>query len=224
MKSSALLLVLGICTSFSTLAQHSHSHSPQTPYAGMQNRAVKSLSDNDIKELRRGGGWGLALAAELNGMPGPAHLLELKDQSGGLGQAEAEAELERAVAMELEGYGGDVAMMSFNPYMIAQMRDLAPDVPRGLVTCGYIPSQWPHLPPETCSALRSIAHFGQVGARFISHDWTDLGSPRVAELKAQRVPILCWTIRSAQDEAQARRVADNVTFEDYLPPLDPPRD
>jgi Spy/CpxP family protein refolding chaperone len=46
----------------------------------MQNRAVKSLSDNDMKELRRGGGWGLALAAELNGMPGPAHLLELKDQ------------------------------------------------------------------------------------------------------------------------------------------------
>ena len=33
-----------------------------------------------MKELRRGGGWGLALAAELNGMPGPARLLELKDQ------------------------------------------------------------------------------------------------------------------------------------------------
>jgi Spy/CpxP family protein refolding chaperone len=46
----------------------------------MQNRAIKSLSDSDVKELRRGGGWGLALAAELNGMPGPAHLLELKDQ------------------------------------------------------------------------------------------------------------------------------------------------
>jgi hypothetical protein len=46
----------------------------------MQSRAVKSLSDADIKELRRGGGWGLALAAELNGMPGPAHLLELKDK------------------------------------------------------------------------------------------------------------------------------------------------
>jgi hypothetical protein len=46
----------------------------------MQSRAIKSLSDNDINELRRGGGWGLALAAELNGMPGPAHLLELKDK------------------------------------------------------------------------------------------------------------------------------------------------
>jgi hypothetical protein len=57
-----------------------HRHGSQTPYAGLQSRAIKSLSDNDIKELRRGGGWGLALAAELNGMPGPAHLLELKDQ------------------------------------------------------------------------------------------------------------------------------------------------
>jgi Spy/CpxP family protein refolding chaperone len=46
----------------------------------MQNRAIKSLSDSDINELRRGGGWGLALAAELNGMPGPSHLLELKDK------------------------------------------------------------------------------------------------------------------------------------------------
>ena len=46
----------------------------------MQSRAIKSLSESDIQELRRGGGWGLALPAELNGMPGPVHLLELKDQ------------------------------------------------------------------------------------------------------------------------------------------------
>jgi hypothetical protein len=58
-----------MCMPFPTLAQHSPVG--QTPYAGMQNRAIKSLSDNDINELRRGGGWGLALAAELNGMPAP---------------------------------------------------------------------------------------------------------------------------------------------------------
>ena len=78
MKPIALLLTLAICMPASTLAQHSHG--AQTPYSGMQDRAIKSLSDNDIKELRRGGGWGLALSAELNGMPGPTHLLELKDQ------------------------------------------------------------------------------------------------------------------------------------------------
>jgi hypothetical protein len=30
------------------------------------------------------------------------------------------------------------------------------------------------------------------------------------------VPVLTWTIRSAAQEAEARRVADNITFEDYL--------
>lgn len=78
LKVRTLLLALFMCIPFSTLAQHSHAG--QTPYSGMQNRAIKSLSDNDINELRRGGGWGLALAAELNGMPGPSHLLELKDR------------------------------------------------------------------------------------------------------------------------------------------------
>ena len=51
-----------------------------SPYAGQETRAVKSLSPEDIAELKRGGGWGLAKAAELNGLPGPLHLLELKDQ------------------------------------------------------------------------------------------------------------------------------------------------
>lgn len=48
-------------------------------YAGQEARAIKSLSQDDFAELRRGGGWGLAKSAELNGVPGPAHLLELKD-------------------------------------------------------------------------------------------------------------------------------------------------
>lgn len=78
MKLRTWLLTLAISIPLSVSAQHNHG--VQTPYAGMQNRATKSLSDNDIKELRRGGGWGLALAAELNGMPGPAHMLELKEQ------------------------------------------------------------------------------------------------------------------------------------------------
>lgn len=149
-------------------------------------------------------------------------LIELKDQSGGLG--EADTTLEEATATELAGYSGDVAVMSFNPYMVATMQRLAPDLPRGLTTCGYVPSQWPRLAPEVCATLRSIGSFEAVGAGFISHDWKDLGSPRVAELKAQGVPILCWTVKSPEVEAEARRVADNVTFEGYLPPVPAVRD
>lgn len=54
----------------------------QTPYAGMQSRQIKALSDQQIADLRAGRGMGLALAAELNGYPGPSHVLELADQLG----------------------------------------------------------------------------------------------------------------------------------------------
>jgi glycerophosphoryl diester phosphodiesterase len=145
-------------------------------------------------------------------------LIEIKDQSGGL--CEADDALERAVSADLSGYTGPVAVMSFNPHVVDAMRRIAPQVARGLVTCGFIPSKWPRLTPETCASLRSIASFGRVGARFISHDWTDLGSPRVAELKAQGIPILCWTVTSPQIEAEARRVADNITFEGYMARID----
>src|SRR5258708_29748480 len=54
----------------------------QTPYAGLQSRSIKALSDQQIADLRAGRGMGLALAAELNGYPGPSHLLELADKLG----------------------------------------------------------------------------------------------------------------------------------------------
>jgi Spy/CpxP family protein refolding chaperone len=52
----------------------------QTPYAGMQGRSIKALSDQQIADLNAGRGMGLALAAELNGYPGPSHVLELADK------------------------------------------------------------------------------------------------------------------------------------------------
>ena len=52
----------------------------QTPYAGMQSRPIKALSEQQIADLNAGRGMGLALAAELNGYPGPLHVLELADK------------------------------------------------------------------------------------------------------------------------------------------------
>src|SRR5262249_36254588 len=50
------------------------------PYAGLQIREIKALSDEEITDLKAGRGMGLALAAELNGYPGPRHVLELAEQ------------------------------------------------------------------------------------------------------------------------------------------------
>ena len=71
-------IVLALVSLFAAPSGHSAGTGP-SPYVGEEARPVKSLSPEDIAELRRGGGWGLAKTAELNGMPGPAHLLELKD-------------------------------------------------------------------------------------------------------------------------------------------------
>jgi hypothetical protein len=71
------LLAAAICLSF--LAQVAFA---QSPYAGMQTRTIKALSDQQIADLKAGRGMGLALPAELNGYPGPIHVLELSDQLG----------------------------------------------------------------------------------------------------------------------------------------------
>jgi hypothetical protein len=78
MKRLIWIALVGVMPALASAQTH-HGHGA-SPYAGEESRAIKSLSDDDMAELRRGGGWGLAKAAELNGVPGPAHLLELKDQ------------------------------------------------------------------------------------------------------------------------------------------------
>jgi hypothetical protein len=52
----------------------------QSPYSGMQTRPIKALSEQQVADLKAGRGMGLALAAELNGYPGPSHVLELADK------------------------------------------------------------------------------------------------------------------------------------------------
>jgi heavy-metal resistance protein len=73
---AACAVVILTALSSTAMAQSSQ------PYSGMQSRPIKALSDQQVADLRAGRGMGLALAAELNGYPGPSHLLELSDRLG----------------------------------------------------------------------------------------------------------------------------------------------
>ena len=76
-KAAFQVLFLILIPAFAiSAADNSH----KSKYAGEEKREIKSLSATDIEELQNGKGWGLAKAAELNGVPGPAHLLEMKDE------------------------------------------------------------------------------------------------------------------------------------------------
>ncbi len=139
-------------------------------------------------------------------------VIELKDQDGAMGPNIGP--LEQATADAVQGYHGDIAVMSFNPHAVARMSDLLPHVPRGLVTSAYRYDDWP-LSKTTCDHLRAIPDYDRVGACFISHEVDDLATPRVAALKSAGAMICCWTVRSAEQEARARQFADNITFEGY---------
>ena len=76
-KVTILFLIL-ILIPMSTFSAADPSH--KSKYAGEEKREIKSLSETDIEELKNGKGWGLAKAAELNGVPGPVHLLEMKEE------------------------------------------------------------------------------------------------------------------------------------------------
>lgn len=144
-------------------------------------------------------------------------LVEIKDQDGAMGNDVGP--LENAIAMALVGYEGPVAFMSFNPNSVAVLADLLPDKPVGIVTSAYRFDDWP-LSRETCDHLRKIPDFDRVKASFISHEVNDLERARVAELKESGADVLCWTVKSAEQEIVARQIADNITFEQYMAELD----
>lgn len=140
-------------------------------------------------------------------------LVELKDQDG-RGTHPA-GTLERAAAHAVEGYEGPLAFMSFNPAMVARMAEYAPTVPRGLTTCSYDQAPFDGLAPARKAHMKAIGDFDPTGSSFISHEAGDLARDSVQALRKRGVPVFCWTIRSPGAEAEARALADNVTFEQY---------
>jgi Spy/CpxP family protein refolding chaperone len=72
-----IAIAIGICLAAGVAFAQSHQ-----PYAGLQDRSIKALSEQQVADLKAGRGMGLALAAELNGYPGPLHVVELSDKLG----------------------------------------------------------------------------------------------------------------------------------------------
>lgn len=143
-------------------------------------------------------------------------LVEIKDQGGieGADVTALDQATGRVVQNAVAAHGCRVAVMSFNPAYITALSWLDPAIPRGLT--GMVFDE-PGLTEAENAALSDYAAFESAGARFISHDRNALDAPAVARLKARGVPVLTWTVRSAAEEAEARRIADNVTFEGYDP-------
>lgn len=141
-------------------------------------------------------------------------VIEIKDQDGAMGPNVGP--LEQAVADCLSTYDGDAAVMSFNPHSMIAFAEMCDTRAIGLVTDRFDDSDWPTVPKARRAELRDIPDLAACRGSFISHNQGQLDMDVVADLKSKDTQILCWTIRSADAEAHARRIVDNVTFEGYL--------
>ncbi len=141
-------------------------------------------------------------------------LIELKDQDGQLGPDIGA--LSAQTTHLLRSYPGPVAVMSYNPFAVAAVGKAAPDVSLGMVTSAFTDPSWQNLDPQQREKLIRMDDLNRVGACFISHNRTDLASSHVQRAKASGLHILCWTVGSAEQEAEAREIADNITFEGYF--------
>jgi glycerophosphoryl diester phosphodiesterase len=180
---------------------------------------VRARTAAELARLAVSGGGGDAiptLRETLGLLAGRAPIVvEVKDQGGRM-TAEGVGPLEAAVARALAGYRGAVAVMSFNPAAMAEMARLAPALPRGLVACAA--DAWDEdLPQAHLAALARLEAFDAVGAAFASYRWRDLPTPQTARLRAAGLPVISWTLRSADDARVALRHCDAVTFEGFIP-------
>jgi hypothetical protein len=97
----------------------------QSPYAEQQARPIKALSAEQVADLRAGRGMGLALPAELNGWPGPMHVLELADPLG-LDAAQRTAVAGQFAAMRTEAITAGEAVIAAEAALDALFAQGAP--------------------------------------------------------------------------------------------------
>lgn len=78
--TTRLLIGLLFSAGFAFAARADNGHHAASPYGGDEAGAVSSLSAGDVSDLLAGKGWGFAKPAELNGYPGPLHVLQLDEK------------------------------------------------------------------------------------------------------------------------------------------------
>jgi glycerophosphoryl diester phosphodiesterase len=140
-------------------------------------------------------------------------VIELKSRFDG------DVRLARRSADVLMRYAGPVALMSFDPAIVAGLRAYASGLPRGIVAERYYEdAEWYELSAPRKRSLSFLLHAFQTRPHFVAYHVKDLPSP--GPLIARYIfglPLLTWTVRSEEDRKRAKRWANQMIFEGFRP-------
>ncbi len=111
-----------------------------------------------------------------------------------------------AVLDVLEGYEGKVALMSFDRWLLKDLRELNSAYPIGLTANGNTPEEY---------ATHENAM--EIGLDFISYYYADLPNPFIAGQRDKGIPVITWTVRDGEARKHTFENADQMTFEGFDP-------
>jgi glycerophosphoryl diester phosphodiesterase len=138
-------------------------------------------------------------------------VIELKSRFDG------DLRLATRTAAVLAQYHGPIGVMSFDPALIVELRRIAPRIVRGIAAGRRYPLlAWDLLSPAQRFELTFLLHGWKSRPGFLAYRVDDLTAvtPRAARLMFG-LPLLTWTVRSAQERATAARFADQMIFEGF---------
>jgi glycerophosphoryl diester phosphodiesterase len=126
----------------------------------------------------------------------------------------------KAIAKAAQSYNGPVALMSFDPAVMVGIRELAPEIPRGIVSGQFAADCWwrDQLGLQRAHDLSNLLESGPAAPDFYAYDVNALPTPvtRFAR-EVEGLPLFTWTVRSEEQRATAERWADAPIFEGYEP-------
>ena len=138
-----------------------------------------------------------------------ARLIELKSAGAG------DRRLAARAADVLSGYGGNAAVMSFEPRQVADLRNIAPRLARGMAVRTHTWRDVFAAPKQAISALAPTLASRPQFLAYSVHDLPALLPTLTHNLLA--MPLLAWTVRSADERHRAARYADQMIFEGFRP-------
>jgi glycerophosphoryl diester phosphodiesterase len=123
------------------------------------------------------------------------------------------------MAEVLSSYRGPVVGMSFDPDQVMALRELMPQLPRGIIAeRAYEEADWPEATPAQRQGMLHLRHGLRTRPHFVAY-WVD-DLPAAAPWIARNVfgcPLLTWTVRTPEQRAIAARDADQMIFEGFRP-------
>ncbi|MBN4046465.1 glycerophosphodiester phosphodiesterase [bacterium AH-315-P15] len=143
-------------------------------------------------------------------------LIEIKNANRQVG------ELEARVAKLLSTYQGPAAVQSFNPYSMAWFASNASDVVRGQLSQDFRYYDEKPMPDFQRFLLRHMLLNVVSRPHFVAYDCEALPAIGPGAARKLGLPLLCWTVKSLEMQAQIRPYADNIIFEGFRPPLGAP--